>query len=277
MSLVKKNTIASITLIGAGNVGHHLGLAFQQQGIKIHQVFSRTKRKATQLAKKIGATAVNDLRKLDTQQDLYILAVSDDAIGPVVEKLQAILNQDALVVHTSGASPSTLLQAHFRRFGVFYPLQSFSKDKDVNWKTVPFCVYAHYKQDRTALLHLAQRLSDHVHLVDDEQRAQLHLAAVFVNNFTNLCYQIGYEIVSAKNLRFEILLPLIQQTVDKIKAQPDGEKDPSLLQTGPAVRGDQATIERHVRQLEEQFPMYKEIYLALSNRLLADYHNKQTT
>ena len=99
---------------------------------------------------------------------------------------------------------------------------------------------------------------------DDEQRAQLHLAAVFVNNFTNFCYQIGNEIVRAKGLPFEILLPLVQQTVDKIKAQPEGQKDPSLLQTGPAIRGDKATINQHLEFLSKQFARYQEIYVEMT-------------
>lgn len=256
--------IPSITIIGAGNVGHHMAIAFHQQGIPITQIYSRKKRNAQKLAKLVQAIGVNDLKEISAGQDLYIIAVNDDAIEPVAVTMSQHIQKDALVVHTSGACPSILLKKHFRHFGVFYPLQSFSKDKPVNWRTIPLCIHAKYKRDLSKLDHLAQLLSKQVLRVDDEQRAQLHLAAVFVNNFTNFCYEIGNNILQAKDLPFEILLPLIQQTIDKINAQPEGQKNPSLLQTGPAIRRDQDTINQHLNRLNQQFPQYRELYMEMT-------------
>ena len=212
---------------------------------------------------KFGAKPIHQLADLHSEAALYVIAVRDDAIEEVAKKMQAHLPAKALVAHTSGASPATILQPYFRHYGVFYPLQSFSRDKTVNWADTPLCVHARYKKDQEQLLHLAQQLSQQVALVDDRQRAQLHLAAVFVNNFTNYLYQIGAEITQAQDLPFDLLLPLIQQTVDKIKAQAT-PKTPAHLQTGPAIRGDQATLQRHLQQLQEQFPAYRNLYLQLS-------------
>jgi len=246
-----------ITIIGSGNVATHLGLALMEAGFIIEEVFSRNAKKAAELAEVIYAQPITELHKLGQDSDVYILAISDDAIGLMADNLSFLDNK--LVVHTSGATPSTALQAHKRR-GVFYPLQTFSEDVEVDFEQLPICIDANKKEDRKLLSLIASYLTPLVYKVNDEQRAQLHVAAVFVNNFSNYLYQIGCEITEATDLPFDILLPLIQQTVKKI----DSDYQPIDFQTGPAVRGDKATIKRHLKLIKQEFPKYSKLYKTMT-------------
>lgn len=249
----------SITLVGAGRLSYQLGLALHEAGAPIRQVFSRTDSKAQRLAKAVGAKAVTSLSKIDGNSDLYLLCVSDSAISEVATTLAQHLPSDCWVAHTSGASPSTLLAPHFPNYGVFYPLQSFSNNKRADFTQIPVCIYSSSEVLTTALRDLAGKISSRVYSVDDEQRTQLHLAAVFVNNFTNHLFHIGHEITAAADLPFDLLRPLIRETVEKL-----AHGSPAELQTGPAKRGDVVTMERHLRQLEAWPAEYRELYVLLS-------------
>lgn len=248
----------SIILIGAGNVGHHLGKRLYEKGLHIKQVFSRTKEKAQALAAEIQAEALTNLSKIDPNADLYILAIHDDAIPEVASQLS--LNQK-LIVHTSGSTPSTVLQPYAQRFGIFYPLQTFSISKEVDFEQIPICIHANNKEDIIFLENLAKKISPKVYRINDEQRAILHVAAVFVNNFTNHLFQIGYNILEKENLSFDLLRPLILETAEKIQEHP-----PAEMQTGPAIRGDEATIQRHLLYLEK-FPEYQSLYELLTKSI----------
>lgn len=245
----------SIVLIGAGNVGYHLGRRLHERGFRILQVYSRTLAKATQLANAITSEATDQLQAIRTDADLYILAVHDDAIADVASMLPV---KDKLVVHTSGATPSTVLAPYFGRFGIFYPLQTFSVSKPVDFEQIPICVHANAAADVERLEQIAQRLSPRVYRIDDAQRAMLHVAAVFVNNFSNYMFQVGYDILERENLSFDLLRPLILETAQKVQ-----ENAPAAMQTGPAIRGDQATIDKHLQYLE-QFPVYRQLYEMLT-------------
>ncbi|HHS96271.1 MAG TPA: DUF2520 domain-containing protein, partial [Phaeodactylibacter sp.] len=235
-------TIHTISLIGAGNVAQHLGSSFRTQGIDILDVFSRKKKNATALAKDISAKAVTDFSKINKQADCYLIAVSDDAIEEVTTKLAKYLDTEkALVVHTSGATPSTVLKPHFKHYGVFYPLQSFSKTSKPDFRQIPLCIDGHYAADRKAMQKLAALLSPKVYLINDAARAKLHVAAVFVNNFSNYMYQAAAEILEGEQLPFDLLRPLLLETALKVQDQ-----SPKDMQTGPAIRGDTHTIERHL-------------------------------
>lgn len=250
--------VQKIVLIGAGNVGWHLGHALYDAGQEVVQVFSRKAENAAHLAKAIGSQPCHQLQQINANADLYICAVHDQAIPSVAEVLAAQIGSSKLVVHTSGATPSEALAEHFPRYGVFYPLQSFSKEKAVDFTKVPMCIFAKAEEDQAKLLQLAHRISQQVAVVNDEQRAGLHVAAVFVNNFVNQLFQIGYEICQDQQLPFEMLLPLMQETLDKVR-----ENEPAKMQTGPAQRGDQATMERHLKRIEGRADWIK-IYTLLS-------------
>ena len=251
-----------IVLIGAGNVGSHLGEILVKKNQEVVQVFSRKTQKAKRLAKKLNTTHTNKLDQINPYADLYILAVSDASIEFVASSLSKIpLSQKALVVHTSGATPSTVFKPYFKQYGIFYPLQTFSVSRKSNFNNIPICIHANRKPLRQRLEKLAQLLSPKVYLIDDQQRAILHVAAVFVNNFANHLFQIGETILEKENLSFEILKPLIQETAEKIKNHPAKK-----MQTGPAIRDDQNTIEKHLDFLNE-YPAFQDLYQQLTNSI----------
>ena len=255
-----------ITMIGAGNVGFHLGKRLFKKGIAINQVYSRTRTPAQLLAKLVQAEGINDLRQINNQSDIYILAVKDDALAEVAQQLAEIPTlSKKLVVHTSGAVPSTVLQPHFKKYGVFYPLQTFSKKKRISFKKIPICIDANKKKAKAVLLHLGNQISEEVHIIKDQERAILHVAAVFVNNFTNHLFHIAHQICQKEGLDFALLQPLIQETVYKIK-----DAAPYDMQTGPGRRGDRVTIQKHLTYLEKQVD-YHNVYQLLSKRIEESY------
>ncbi|MCB0584438.1 MAG: DUF2520 domain-containing protein [Phaeodactylibacter sp.] len=255
----------SITLIGAGNVGYHLGRRLKATGIGVAQVFSRQGSKARELAEAVGAQPVTRLEEVRPAVGLYILAVSDDAIAEVAKKLVPVLAGDSAVVHTSGATPSAVLAPFFPKHGILYPLQTFSREREPDFQSIPICIYSPDAGLEEQLSALGRRISPNVHRIDDEQRATLHVAAVFVNNFTNHLFHIGQEILRKEQLPFELLLPLIQETVNKLEGH-----TPQAMQTGPARRGDGETIARHLAYLKK-FPNFGEVYELLTKNILQLY------
>ncbi|MCC6723125.1 MAG: DUF2520 domain-containing protein [Saprospiraceae bacterium] len=255
-----------IVLIGAGNVATHLGRALVEVGEEIVQVFSRSILKAGQLAEALNAPSyTNSMEGLNPNADLYLVAVHDSAIGEVAAGLGKNGIWKKLVAHTSGATPMQVFREaapQLEHIGVFYPLQTFSKIKETDFSEIPICVDAAQKEDLEVLTALAQKISANVYGIDDAQRATLHLAAVFVNNFTNHLFAIGESIVKKGDLPFQILLPLIKETVAKLEAG-----SPKDMQTGPAVRHDEATISRHLQQLEGQSEV-QEIYRLLTQNIM---------
>jgi predicted short-subunit dehydrogenase-like oxidoreductase (DUF2520 family) len=245
-----------ITLIGSGNVAQHLIKAFaKSELVEIAQVFSRKKET---LASLIGFDKIVDDFQDLKEADLYVIAVTDNSIAEVSAKLPFI-NQ--LVVHTSGTASIETLDDKNRK-GVFYPLQTFSKNKDVDFSVIPICLEAENTFDFRVLDTVAKSISKAVFPINSEQRKALHVAAVFVNNFTNHLYQIGQEICEENKVPFEILKPLIQETADKINTL-----NPTDAQTGPAKRNDSTTIEAHLEYLtnENQKNIYKILTQSIQN------------
>lgn len=251
----------SIVILGSGNVAKHLFDVFSgKDGMDILQVWGRNK---AHLSYFKDRTLIGDGQTGILEADLYIIAVSDDAVAEVAEIL---CDKKGLVVHTSGSVPLAALGSRDRK-GVFYPLQSFSRDREVDFKSVPICIEAKNKGDLELLLQLARSISDHVHEIPSDQRKSLHLAAVFVNNFTNHLFQIGSEICGEHGLPFNMLLPLIRETVQKLD-----RLSPLEAQTGPARRNDQKTMENHLQQLENK--NYKDIYTLISKSISEKYGQK---
>ena len=233
--------MTKVSIIGSGNVARHLIHAFQSNSkIELVQVFARNKKSLTHLLDSNSVTS--DYTQLQAA-DVYIIAVSDDAIAEVSSQLPF---ENQLVVHTSGTVPLTTLESKNRR-GVFYPLQTFSKDKAVNFKTIPICLEAENEKDLQTLNQIASTISDAVYQINSEQRKALHVAAVFVNNFVNHLYQMGNEICDNNNVPFDVLKPLIQETANKIVSL-----SPKEAQTGPAKRNDLTTIEAHQQFLTDE-------------------------
>jgi predicted short-subunit dehydrogenase-like oxidoreductase (DUF2520 family) len=237
--------MTKVIIIGSGNVAQHLIVAFQNSQnmgteIDLIQVFSRQKESISHLLDLDKIT--DDLATLE-EADLYIIAVSDDAIADVSSQLPF---KNRLVVHTSGSISLNALDNDNRK-GVFYPLQTFTKNKDVDFKTIPICLESENATDFQLLEKVAKMISDKVFAINSEQRKALHVAAVFVNNFTNHLYQIGSEICQENQVPFEILKPLIAETAQKIMVL-----SPEEAQTGPAKRDDSSTIEAHEAFLSDE-------------------------
>ena len=215
----------NIVVIGAGNVGIHLCKAINKaKGLTLKQWYNRSKIQKINSLENIPFT--NDITNLDNA-DIYIICVSDSAIENLSNDLQF---KNRLVVHTSGSVPMRNLNKKNRR-GVFYPLQSFSKEIEISFINVPICIEANDKKDRHKLEMVATAIGSPKYFIQSDQRKILHLAAVFVNNFTNQLYRISHELTDNKNINFDILKPLIAETSKKVQ-----KLSPYKSQTGPAKR-----------------------------------------
>ncbi len=251
-----------VTLVGTGTVSNHLLDVFSKaDGVEVLQVSSR----GAKLLKALKSVPSRDEEGSKTEQAaIYIIAVSDDAIASVSEHF---IKSNALLVHTSGSVAMRALPKEVRR-GVFYPLQTFSKGRKVDFKTVPICIEAAHKKDLGLLRTLASAISPSVYEISSKQRSALHLAAVFVNNFTNHMYQIGNDICLENEVPFEVLKPLLSETAHKMTTL-----SPAEAQTGPAKRNDDSTIEKHLNQLKNK--THKEVYSMLTKSIIETYKSKR--
>lgn len=241
--------------IGAGNVAWHLAVLFsKKQDIKITHIWSRNRENAESLKQKLNDTNIeisHSVQQLDfskTDADLAILSIADGAFESVLPKL--ILPKNCILAHTSGAQPMEILklanQNSIKKIGVFYPLQTFSKAKEVDFSVIPFCIEASNKDIEEKLISLAKQFSTKVFQVSSKDRSILHVAAVFACNFSNYLWTISEQILKEKNLPFDMLKPLLEETLQKAL-----ELNPSNAQTGPAIRNDKKVIEKHLEMIDE--------------------------
>ncbi len=236
-----------VIFLGFGNVNSNLFKAlYESNEIIVKQIFNRKNISVIPLNNNIHFT--NDISKIEAA-DVYIIGIPDDAISAFSESLPF---QNKLVVHTSGGVSLEALSGKNRR-GIFYPLQTFSKERDVDFKKIPICIEAENNDDLKLLRELGEIVSANVVEISSEKRAKLHLAAVFVNNFANYLYEIGSELLMQEDLPFELLKPLILETASKIETL-----SPKEAQTGPAKRNDTKTIEKHLHLLENS--EYRKLY-----------------
>ena len=225
----------SVAIVGNGNVGFHLYRELiKSNDLKVAQINSREQQSLEGF-------------------DIAIIAVSDDAITEVSKHIKT-----PLVVHTSGTTSLKALENSTRK-GVFYPLQSFSKEKTIDFSELPICIEAENGEDENILKSLASTLSSRFYTISSEQRNYLHAAAVFANNFTNHMYKLANDICLEHDVPFEVLLPLIQETAEKVASL-----SPEKAQTGPAKRNDQDTIKNHLHLLTDS---QKEIYQLLTESI----------
>ena len=257
------NIIQKLSLIGSGNVATHLGKSLFAAGIKIDTVFSRNIDNATELAEKIDSEPVNKIKNLSKNSDIYIFSVSDEAISPLAIMLSKYIGRHNRVVHTSGMVNSNVFKDLFDDYGVFYPLQTFTKNRELDISKVPFCITANNKNVENDLLTLANKISTDVNIIKDKERMKLHVAAVFVNNFTNFMYSIGKDITEKEKLDFGLLFPLMEETTAKVL---EGY-NPESIQTGPAVRSDENTVRQHLKYLKK-FPKYMKVYKILTELIM---------
>ncbi|MDF1672300.1 MAG: DUF2520 domain-containing protein [Vicingaceae bacterium] len=256
------NTKKTISFIGAGNVATHLATAFYTNGLTISKVYSRNIENAKLLADKVKATATSKITELNNEGCIYIVCVKDDVIDNLLMNFPI---KNSLIAHTSGSvSMNVFEQKRFSNYGIFYPLQTFSKNKYVDIKKVPFCIEANTKENEQNLYDLAKVLTDNVNLINSEQRKHLHLAAVFACNFSNYMYTVANELLINNDMDLNLLKPLIVETANKIK-----DNTPKEMQTGPAKRNDKAVIEKQI-QLLANHSDYKDIYQLITDNIIKD-------
>ena len=233
----------NISILGSGNVATHLARHLYTKGHVITQIYSRSLKNAKVLANEVNAVGVDDVNEINSDTDIILICVSDNAIEQIINQLSI---EPKLIAHTAGSISINSLQK-FSNHGVFYPLQTFSKLRDVNMKQVPFCVEGNTSNSLNVLKELAESISDTVIELTSEQRLQCHISAVFANNFTNHMFAISEQLLSEKQIPFDILKPLILETANKIQSL-----SPIEAQTGPAVRNDTNTINHHISLLSSQ-------------------------
>jgi predicted short-subunit dehydrogenase-like oxidoreductase (DUF2520 family) len=248
-----------ISIIGSGNVATHIAAAFKNAGHRIMQVYSPDYQHASMLAYHVGAQATNKLNDITPDTDIFVVAVKDDAI---VTMVKALAYHQKLIVHTSGATDLNILLAFTNKAGVLYPLQTFSKSREIDFATVPLCIEGADDSIRADLQQLAATISKNVYNVNSADRKILHLAAVFACNFPNYLYTIAQQLLAAHQMEFDMLKPLILETAQKVQQQL-----PAAVQTGPAIRNDQNTMNAHLQMLNNE-PLLQEIYTLLSQGII---------
>ncbi len=232
-----------VILIGAGRLAYHLGRALQAAEFDLIGLYNRTADNGKELAEALDAELYLNYDEIPKDADWYIIAVSDSAIEEVSEHLNGV---SGLVTHTSGSVDLETLVKHPKR-GVFYPLQTLSRRKAVHFQDIPMLVEGVDPETEESLVGAAARISNRVERIDSQQRQYLHLSAVFACNFSNHMYTIAEKLMKSRDMRFDLLHPLIVETTEKAL-----EKGPAAAQTGPALRGDQPTIDKHVTLLKRQ-------------------------
>lgn len=250
----------SIVIFGTGNVAHHLSKAFSSaKDFRVIQVYNHKPESLKSFSTETETTI--NLAKVKPA-DIYLMAVKDDAISEIADH---IIYKDALMLHTSGAVDIEVF-SNFSRRGVFYPLQTFSKNKEVDFSQIPLCIEANKKDDLQLLESLGKSISENVYHINSQQRRSLHVAAVFVSNFVNYLYTEGEAICKKNNIPFEILQPLIMETASKVTRM-----SPMEAQTGPAKRNDVGVLQSHLSQLNKE---QQKIYSLLTQSIQA-LHGKE--
>lgn len=247
-------------MVGAGNVATHLGLALKNAGHEIVQVYSRTSAASSKLAHMLQSESCTSLDLLQSA-DLYIYSLTDNALEGVLSKVPQTAG---LHVHTAASVDLSVFANRFVNHGVFYPLQTFSKDKEVDFRQVPVFVEANTNETTELLKKLASELTGKVYNVTSEQRIKLHVAAVFACNFTNYFYTIASEVIEKEGIPFDILKSLIEETASKINFL-----SPYEAQTGPARRNDTVTMNKHLEMIDNKD--YNTLYRLISQQITEKY------
>lgn len=255
----------NVIFFGSGNTATVLAKLMLAKQHSIVQVWSRTFANAQELTSKVGGKAVELLTDVSKEADLYIIAVADEAVPTLASHIQI---KNKIIVHTAGSVGKEVLQNTSANYGVLYPLQSLRKEME-EIPEIPFLIDANSNEVNVLLYDFAKELSGSVAFANDTERLHMHLAAVIVNNFTNHLHAVAENFCTEKQLHFQMLLPLIQETAKRLTQV--SAKD---AQTGPARRDDKATIDKHLQLLKEDEKL-QVIYQTLSNSILHMYHKKE--
>jgi predicted short-subunit dehydrogenase-like oxidoreductase (DUF2520 family) len=245
----------NIVLIGAGNVATHLGLALKEKGFSIVQVYSRTAAAAETLGRRLQTAHTHRLEAIIRDADVYFFSVKDAALPLVLKNFPPV---EGLCLHTAGSLPMDIFRGSAAtRYGVFYPLQTFSRARALSFDHIPLCLETGRTEDRPLLEHLARALSDTVLFLSSEQRKRLHLAAVFACNFTNHLCGVAAQMLEEQAMDWQLLLPLIDETAAKLHTL-----SPREAQTGPAVRRDAPVIDEQLELLKhhpDRYALYRSL------------------
>lgn len=254
---IEKEKDMKVILIGAGNLATHLGKAIFAAGHDVVQVFSRTMQSATALASEVGAQPVSDISDVRSDADLYVVSVKDSAIVELIPVL-CKGKETKVFLHTAGSIPMDVFQGMALHYGVLYPMQTFSKQREVDFSQIPCFIEANDEHALQLIGDVAHQVSSRVYHLASEDRKYLHLSAVFACNFVNHCYALSQEILEEHGIPFDVMLPLIDETAAKVH-----ELDPKDAQTGPAVRYDENVLRAQGALLKSN-PQMKDIYDRMS-------------
>ena len=251
-----------VVFIGAGNLATRVAIEFKRKGIDVSQIYSRTEESASSLCDKLntiseGTSYITDIKDISQDADLYIFSVKDDALENILKQMKP---NNGIWVHTAGSIPMNIFSSFKENYGVFYPLQTFSKTRDVDFNRIPVFIEGKNDEIVSSLKETAEKITSDVRNADSEQRKELHLAAVFACNFTNHMYAIAAKLIEDKGLAFDSIRPLIAETAAKIE-----EIEPYKAQTGPAIRYDEGVINKHLALLQND--TFKDIYSLLSKSI----------
>lgn len=246
----------TIVILGSGNVASHLARALYHNGHQIIQTYSRQSANARALADAVNAIPISDLKDMDCNADIYVIAVTDTAIPQIIADMPEITT--GTVIHTSGATPLDVLN-RFTNYGVIYPAQSISKQIEIDMSLIPVGIEANTSETFQLLTDLMTPVTPHIFACNSQQRLALHVAAVLVNNFANALFNMAQGILEREQLDFSLLRPIILETANKVQ-----NHLPSEVQTGPASRNDLGTINRHLQ------------FLSYSNELTEIYQHLST-
>lgn len=255
-----------VVFIGAGNLATNLAKALYRKGFRIVQVYSRTEESARMLAQKVEADFTTRLEEVNPSARLYIVSLKDLAFSELLPAIVAGKRKDALMVHTAGSLPMSAWERYAENYGVFYPMQTFSKQREVEFDEIPFFIEASTPANAELLKAVAGILSQRVYEADSEQRKSLHLAAVFTCNFTNHMYALAAKLLEKYGLPFDVMLPLIDETARKVH-----ELAPKEAQTGPAIRYDENVIGNHLDMLADE-PDMQQLYELISRSIHKNNH-----
>ena len=254
--------VMKIVIIGSGNLATQLSLALSDAGLQIVQVFSKTEEHARELAGKLGCAYTANADEIDGNADVYIISVKDDAISGIATKIGEKA-RNAIVVHTAGSINMDVLKGNTQHYGVLYPMQTFSKNRRVDFKPIPCFLEASDEETLKTIRQLAESVSDHVVLADSAKRKKIHLAAVLACNFTNHCYRLAEKVLQEEQIDFNLFLPLIDETAKKVSVL-----SPKHAQTGPMMRWDTGVMNMQIDLLSDE--RTKQIYRLMAESIHDD-------
>jgi predicted short-subunit dehydrogenase-like oxidoreductase (DUF2520 family) len=255
---MEKNQSYNIVIVGAGNVATQLAPTLQKAGHKILQVYSQTEQSASKLANLIDVPYTKEIDKIIQTADIYFLLINDDFIENFAAKMTHV---ESILLHSSGSLPLSVLSRYAKNYGVFYPIQTISKNVKVNFENIPICIEANSVNCLNILKNFTLGISSMVYEIDSAQRLKVHLAAVFANNLNNHLINIAKQLLNESHISFDLLKPLILETAMKAI-----EQGPENVQTGPAKRNDKAIMKKHLELLSCK-PEWKKIYRIISNSI----------